>query len=63
MLVGDQVRYLGRLHGLSDREADAAAAHWLERLDVADRASSKVEALSHGNQQRVQLAAALAHDP
>ena len=63
MLVGDQVRYLGRLHGLSDRGADAAAAHWLERLDVADRASSKVEALSHGNQQRVQLAAALAHDP
>jgi ABC-2 type transport system ATP-binding protein len=63
MLVGDQVRYLGRLHGMSDRDAAAAAAHWLERLDVADRSSSKVEALSHGNQQRVQLAAALVHDP
>ena len=63
MLVGDQVRYLGRLHGLSDHDASAAAAHWLERLDVADRLSSKVESLSHGNQQRVQLAAALVHDP
>ncbi len=63
MLVGDQVRYLGRLHGMSERDAAAAAAHWLERLDVADRSSSKVEALSHGNQQRVQLAAALVHDP
>ncbi len=63
MLVGEQVRYLGRLHGLSDRDATAAAAHWLERLDVADRMSGKVGALSHGNQQRVQLAAALVHDP
>jgi len=63
MLVGDQVRYLGRLHGMSDHDAAAAAAHWLERLEVADRSSSKVEALSHGNQQRVQLAAALVHDP
>ncbi len=63
MLVGDQVRYLGRLHGLSDHEATVAAVHWLERLDVADRLSSKVESLSHGNQQRVQLAAALVHDP
>jgi ABC-2 type transport system ATP-binding protein len=36
---------------------------WLERLGVAGRAGSKVEALSHGNQQRVQLAAALVHEP
>jgi ABC-2 type transport system ATP-binding protein len=35
----------------------------LERLGVDDRAESKVEALSHGNQQRVQLAAALVHSP
>ena len=36
---------------------------WLERLGIADRATAKVEALSHGNQQRVQLAAALVHGP
>ncbi len=63
MLVGDQVEYLGRLHGLSHNEAAAATTTWLERLDIADRRGSKVETLSHGNQQRVQLAAALLHEP
>ena len=63
MLVGDVVEYLGRLHGMGAVDAAAATAVWLERLQVADRAGSKVEALSHGNQQRVQLAAALVHDP
>jgi ABC-2 type transport system ATP-binding protein len=63
MLVGEQVQYLGRLHGMHAAAAASATARWLERLDVADRATSKVEALSHGNQQRVQLAAALVHDP
>ena len=36
---------------------------WLEKLGVADRATSKLETLSLGNQQRVQLAAALVHEP
>ncbi len=63
MLVGEQVEYLGRLHGMRPRDAAAATQKWLERLNIADRAMSKVEALSHGNQQRVQLAAALVHDP
>ena len=63
MPVGVQVAYLGRLHGLSAADAAASAHHWLERLEIADRAESKVESLSHGNQQRVQLAAALVHEP
>jgi ABC-2 type transport system ATP-binding protein len=63
MLVADQVEYLGRLHGMDAAAARPATRQWLERLEVADRATSKVEALSHGNQQRVQLAAALVHDP
>ncbi len=63
MLVGEQVEYLGRLHGMSPRDAASATQAWLERLEIADRATSKVEALSHGNQQRVQLAAALLHEP
>jgi ABC-2 type transport system ATP-binding protein len=63
MLVAEEVAYLGRLHGMGPGDAATAARFWLERLEVADRASSKVEALSHGNQQRVQLAAALVHDP
>ena len=57
----------GRLPGPTARDgrhgAAAATTRWLERLGVADRAKSKVEALSHGNQQRIQLVAALVHDP
>jgi ABC-2 type transport system ATP-binding protein len=63
MQVGEQIAYFGRLHGLDAAAARAAAAGWLERLGIADRAGAKVEELSHGNQQRAQLAAALVHEP
>jgi ABC-2 type transport system ATP-binding protein len=63
MLAGEQLEYLGRLHGLSPAAAASAAAGWLDRLGVADHAGSKVESLSLGNQQRVQLASALVHNP
>jgi ABC-2 type transport system ATP-binding protein len=63
MLVGEQLQYLAQLHGRSAPDALASARHWLERLGVADREQSRVETLSLGNQQRVQLAAALVHEP
>ncbi len=63
MRLGDQVRYLGRLHGMSERDAAAATDRWLERLGLGARGGSRVDELSHGNQQRAQLAAALVHDP
>ena len=63
MRVGEQLEYFGRLHGLAAGAARAAAARWLERLGLADRDGATVEELSHGNQQRVQLAAALVHEP
>ena len=63
MRVADQVEYLGRLHGLNTAAAAAATRHWLDRLELAERAHDKVEVLSHGNQQRAQLAAALVHAP
>ncbi len=63
MEVGEQVEYLGRLHGLSREDAVTRGHAWLERLGIAERAGDKVEQLSHGNQQRVQLAAALVHEP
>jgi ABC-2 type transport system ATP-binding protein len=59
----EHLEYLGVVHGMSHREARAAATHWLGRLGLADRASAPVEQLSQGNQQRVQLAAALVHRP
>jgi ABC-2 type transport system ATP-binding protein len=63
MKVRDQLDYLARLHGVAPAAARDAAVYWMDRLGVADRAGDRVEALSLGNQQRVQLAAALAHDP
>jgi ABC-2 type transport system ATP-binding protein len=63
MRVGEQLEYFGCLHGMDADAAHFAAAHWLERLGLQDRASAKVEELSHGNQQRAQLAAALLHEP
>jgi ABC-2 type transport system ATP-binding protein len=63
MPVGEQVAYFGRLHGLSPAAARTATRAWLERLDIGDRAGAKLEELSHGNQQRAQLAAALVHAP
>jgi ABC-2 type transport system ATP-binding protein len=63
MSVGDQLEYFGCLHGLGAAAARAAGSNWLERLGLADRADAKVEELSHGNQQRVQLAVALLHEP
>jgi ABC-2 type transport system ATP-binding protein len=63
MRVGEQLEYFGCLHGLSAGAARTATAQWLDRLGLADRAGAKVEELSHGNQQRAQLAAALLHEP
>ena len=63
MRIGDQLVYIGRLHGMSMDDARRAVASWLERLGLADRVNDKVESLSHGNQQRVQLTAALLHEP
>jgi ABC-2 type transport system ATP-binding protein len=63
MRVGDQLRYLARLHGLSGAEATASVQHWTDRLGIAERVGDEVQKLSLGNQQRVQLCAALVHDP
>lgn len=63
MRIGDQLAYLGRLSGMAAADARQATGTWLERLGLSDRMDSRLEQLSHGNQQRVQLAAALIHRP
>jgi ABC-2 type transport system ATP-binding protein len=63
MPVDEQVAYFGRLHGMDADRARTAAEGWLKRLGLAERATAKLEELSHGNQQRAQLAAALVHEP
>lgn len=63
MKAGEQLTYLARLRGLSAAGARRSADSWLERLGVAGRRDDEVQKLSLGNQQRVQLAAALVSDP
>jgi ABC-2 type transport system ATP-binding protein len=63
MHVAEQLVYLGRLRGMSARAAARAADSWMERLGVSQRRNDDVLKLSLGNQQRVQLVAALVHDP
>jgi ABC-2 type transport system ATP-binding protein len=63
MRVLDQLVYLARLHGVGRGDARRRAEETIEVLGVAERATDRVEALSLGNQQRVQLASALVHEP
>jgi ABC-2 type transport system ATP-binding protein len=63
MRVGEQVTYFARLHGLDATAAARASEEWVERLGLGERRGDPVEKLSLGNQQRVQLAAALVSRP
>jgi ABC-2 type transport system ATP-binding protein len=63
MKVGEQLTYLARLHGLPAATAREKVRAWTERLGVSARLDDEVQKLSLGNQQRVQLAASLVHDP
>ena len=63
MRVGELLRFFGELRGLGAARAKERAREWLERLGIASWATNKVQDLSKGMQQKVQFAAALAHDP
>lgn len=63
MRVRDQLVYLGRLCGRTPVEAGRSVDGWLDRLGLASRARARLDTLSHGNQQRVQLIGALVNAP
>ena len=63
MKVGEQIAYLGRLHGMPAAAATTSATGLLEKLGLGERLGDTVESLSLGNQQRAQIAAALVHEP
>ena len=63
MRVLEQLVYLARLRGMAKGDARASAGRLLETLEVVGDPGARVESLSLGNQQRVQLAAALVHRP
>ncbi len=61
--VQEVLIYLAQLKGVRRADARRSATEWLERVDLADRASSKVRDLSRGMQQKLQVAASLVHNP
>jgi ABC-2 type transport system ATP-binding protein len=63
MTVSDHLLFFAELHGLPRGEATKRIAHWLERVELASWAKAKVEALSKGMQQKVQLVGTILHDP
>ena len=63
MKVLDQLVFFGRLHGLSDGEAEKRASAWAARMEIADALHKKTEELSKGMQQKIQFIATLLHSP
>ena len=61
--VGEWLAFLGKLRGLTAQEARKRALHWLEKVDLPGVERSRCRELSKGMQQKVQLAAALQHEP
>ena len=62
-LIGDQLIYLGKLKGLSAQQAKVNTQKWLERIGMDEHINKKLNTLSKGNQQKIQLAACLVNDP
>lgn len=63
MRVHDHLVFLGEINGLDKAEASKRATAWMERFGIAEYARRKVDELSKGNQQKVQIIAALLHEP
>lgn len=62
-VIGEQLEYFGELKGLSKNDAKSSAKRWLERLGMSEYEDKKLDTLSKGNQQKIQLAAALIANP
>lgn len=61
--VSEQIQYLARLKGMKKSEVDKALDYWLERFEVPENKHKKIEELSKGNQQKIQLIGAIIHNP
>lgn len=61
--IVDQLTYFAELKGMSHHSAVEAVDHWLERLGMTEHRNKRLDTLSKGNQQKIQLITALAHDP
>lgn len=62
-IIIDQLTYFAELKGMSNKDAVKAIDYWLERLGMTEYRNKKLDTLSKGNQQKIQLVTALAHNP
>ena len=63
MKVEKELRYLATLKGMKAKEITKAIDYWLNRFDISENREKKIEALSKGNQQKIQLLASMLHNP
>lgn len=61
--VREQIQYLGKLKGMTSKEVDQQLDYWLEKFEVPENKDKKIEKLSKGNQQKIQVIAAIIHNP
>ncbi|OUN25009.1 ATP-binding cassette domain-containing protein [Pseudoflavonifractor sp. An85] len=61
--IGQQLVYFAQLKGMTRRDATTAVRRWLERLGMEEHETKRLDTLSKGNQQKIQLITALAHNP
>ena len=62
-LIIDQLVYFAELKGMSAKDAVKSVDYWLGRLGMSEYRNKRLDTLSKGNQQKIQLITALAHDP
>ncbi|WP_426303756.1 ABC transporter ATP-binding protein [Staphylococcus sp. Y174-1] len=63
MKVEDELRYLATLKGMASKDITKAIDYWLKLFDITENREKKIESLSKGNQQKIQLLASMLHDP
>jgi len=62
-VIAEQLAYFAELKGMTPKEAVKAIDYWLQRLGMTEYRNKRLDTLSKGNQQKIQLITALAHDP
>ena len=62
-IILDQLTYFAELKGMSHKAAVQSIDYWLDRLGMTEYRNKRLDTLSKGNQQKIQLITALAHDP
>jgi len=63
MKVRELMIFMGELHGLNTSDAKSKTDFWLEKMEISEKAENKVEELSKGMQQKLQIISTIIHDP